>query len=221
MPEITLKAEVGRSTGSRATRRLRREGKIPAVVYGHGTEPLSIAVDGPALRVALTGESGTNQLLEIDTGSDRYLVLARSFQRHPVRGTVQHVDFQITSRDELVTVEVPVIIVGDAVDVRHADGTVDQQLFTISIKARPGAIPTSLELDISAMTIGDVLRVSDLPLPEGVVADTEPEAAIAIASAARTQVLEQTEEGVEEGAEEGAGEGAPGAAAESGEPSDS
>ena len=221
MPEITLKAEVGRSTGSRATRRLRREGKIPAVVYGHGTEPLSIAVDGPALRVALTGESGTNQLLEIDTGSDRYLVLARSFQRHLVRGTVQHVDFQITSRDELVTVEVPVIIVGDAVDVRHADGTVDQQLFTISIKARPGAIPTSLELDISAMTIGDVLRVSDLPLPEGVVADTEPEAAIAIASAARTQVLEQTEEGVEEGAEEGAGEGAPGAAAESGEPSDS
>jgi large subunit ribosomal protein L25 len=222
MPEITLKAEVGRSTGSRATRRLRREGKIPAVVYGHGTDPLSIAVDGPALRVALTGESGTNQLLEIDTGSDRYLVLARSFQRHPVRGTVQHVDFQITSRDELVTVEVPVILVGDAVDVRHGDGTVDQQLFNIAIKARPGAIPTSLELDISAMNIGDVLRVDDLVLPDGVVADTDLESAIAIASAARTQVLEQTEEGADADAGEGAGtEAAPAPSADSGESSDS
>jgi large subunit ribosomal protein L25 len=194
MSEITLLAEVGRTTGSRSTRRLRREGKIPAVVYGHGTDPLSIAVDGPALRVALTGESGTNQLLEIDTGSNKFLVLARSFQRHPVRGTVQHIDFQITSRDELVTVEVPIIIIGDAVEVRHGDGTVDQQLFNVSIKARPGSIPTSLEIDISTMAIGDVLRVSDLTLPDGVVADSDPESAIAIAVGARTQVLEQESE---------------------------
>lgn len=205
MPEITLQAEVGRDTGSRATRRLRRDGKIPAVVYGHGMDPVAIAVDGPALRVALTGESGTNQLLELDTGSERYLVLARTFQRHPVRGTVQHVDFQITSRDELVTVEVPVNLIGDAVEVRHGDGSVDQQLFTVSIKARPGAIPNSLELDISAMVIGDVLRVADIPMPSGVEADSDPETAVAIANAARTQVLEQAaEEGeVGEAAEEG------------------
>ena len=220
MPEITLTAEVGRATGSRATRRLRKEGKIPAIVYGHGTEPLSVAIDGPALRVALTGESGTNQLLELDTGSDRYLVLARSFQRHPVRGTVQHVDFQITSRDEMVTVEVPVVITGDAVDVRHADGGVDQQLFTVSVSARPGSIPTSLEIDISAMVIGDVLRVADLDLPDGVVADTDPETAIAVAHAARAQVLETEEEGGEEGAAEGVGEDGAAAAGESGEGSE-
>jgi large subunit ribosomal protein L25 len=216
MPEITLHAEVGRPTGSRATRRLRREGKIPAVIYGHGSEALSIAVDGPALRVALTGESGTNQLLEIDTGSDRFLVLARSFQRHPVRGTVQHVDFQITRRDEMVTVEVPVTIVGDAVEVRHADGAVDQQLFTISVSARPGLIPTVLELDISSMAIGEILRVADLPLPDGVVADSDPETAIAVAHGARSQVLEQPEEGAEE-----AVEGEAGAGSESGEPASS
>ena len=130
----------------------------------------------------------------IDTGSNKFLVLARSFQRHPVRGTVQHIDFQITSRDELVTVEVPIIIIGDAVEVRHGDGTVDQQLFNVSIKARPGSIPTSLEIDISAMAIGDVLRVGDLTLPDGVVADSDPESAIAIAVGARTQVLEQESE---------------------------
>ena len=186
MSEITISAEVGRPLGSSATRRLRREGKIPGVVYGHGHDPVPVAIENAALRVALNGESGTNQLLELDTGSDKLLVLAKVLQRHPVRGTLQHVDFQITSRDETVTVEVPVNLVGDAVEVRHADGAVDQQLFSVSVSARPGAIPTSLDLDISAMIPGDVLRVADLPLPDGVVADTEPEAAIAIAHIART-----------------------------------
>ena len=116
MSEITLTAEVGRPLGSSATRRLRREGKIPGVVYGHGHDPVPVAIESSALRVALNGESGTNQLLELDTGSDKLLVLAKVLQRHPVRGTLQHVDFQITSRDETVTVEVPVNLVGDAVE---------------------------------------------------------------------------------------------------------
>ena len=186
MSEITLTAEVGRTLGSSATRRLRREGKIPGVVYGHGTDPIAVAVAGSDLRVALNGEAGTNQLLELDTGSEKLLVLAKVLQRHPVRGTLTHVDFQITGRDETVTVDVAVVLTGDAVEVRHADGNVDQQLFNVTVKARPGAIPTSLELDISAMVPGDVLRVSDLTFPEGVVADNDPEAAIAIAHAGRT-----------------------------------
>ena len=186
MSEITLTAEVGRTLGSSSTRRLRREGKIPGVVYGHGTEPIAVAIEAPALRVALNGESGTNQLLELDTGDQRLLVLAKVLQRHPVRGTLQHVDFQITNRDETVTVEVPVILVGEAVEVRHADGAVDQQLFAVSVKARPDSIPNSIELDISAMVPGDLLRVADLTLPDGVEADTDLEAAIAIAHVART-----------------------------------
>ncbi len=186
MSEFTLTAEVGRTLGSSATRRLRREGKIPGVVYGHGTDPIAVAVAGSDLRVALNGEAGTNQLLELDTGSEKLLVLAKVLQRHPVRGNLTHVDFQITGRDETVTVDVAVVLTGDAVEVRHADGNVDQQLFNVTVKARPGAIPTSLELDISAMVPGDVLRVSDLTFPEGVVADNDPEAAIAIAHAGRT-----------------------------------
>ena len=203
MSEITLTAEVGRPLGSSATRRLRREGKIPGVVYGHGQDPVPVAIESSALRVALNGESGTNQLLELDTGSAKLLVLAKVLQRHPVRGTLQHVDFQITGRDETVTVEVPVNLVGDAVEVRHADGAIDQQLFSISVSARPGAIPTSLDLDISGMAPGDVLRVADLPLPDGVVADSEPEAAIAIAHQARTSgsITAEGDEGAEGGSE--------------------
>ena len=186
MSEITLTAEVGRTLGSSATRRLRREGKIPGVVYGHGADPIAVAVEGKAIRTALNGEAGTNQLLELDTGTERLLVLAKVLQRHPVRGTLTHVDFQITGRDETVTVEVVVNLLGESLEVRHADGAIDQQLFTISVNARPGSIPTSLELDISAMVPGDVLRIADLALPDGVTAQTDPEAAIAIAHAART-----------------------------------
>ena len=204
MSEITLTAEVGRTLGSSSTRRLRREGKIPGVVYGHGTDPIPVAIEAPALRVALNGESGTNQLLELDTGEQRLLVLAKVLQRHPVRGTLQHVDFQITNRDETVTVEVPVILVGEAVEVRHADGAVDQQMFAVSVKARPGSIPNSIELDISGMVPGDLLRVADLPLPDGVEADTDPEAAIAIAHVGRTSgsLGEEAEEAVVEGESE-------------------
>ena len=204
MSEITLTAEVGRTLGSSSTRRLRREGKIPGVVYGHGTDPIPVAIEAPALRVALNGESGTNQLLELDTGDQRLLVLAKVLQRHPVRGTLQHVDFQITNRDETVTVEVPVILVGEAVEVRHADGAVDQQMFAVSVKARPGSIPNSIELDISGMVPGDLLRVADLPRPDGVEADTAPEAAIAIAHVGRTSgsLGEEAEEAVVEGESE-------------------
>ena len=108
MSATKLVAQSRTTTGSAAARRLRAEGHIPGVIYGHGADPLPVAVDGPALRVALNGESGTNQLLELDAEGTKYLVLAKVLQRHPVRGTLQHVDFQITSRDETVTVEVPV-----------------------------------------------------------------------------------------------------------------
>ena len=202
MSDVTLTAEIGRELGTSATRRLRREGKIPAVVYGHGMDPVAVAVDGKSLRTALNGEAGTNQLLSLETGSETYLVLAKVLQRHPVRGTLQHVDFQVTGRDETVTVDVAVSIVGEALEVRHADGAVDQQLFSISVSARPGAIPTVLELDISAMVPGDILRVSDLMLPAGAVAETDPETAIAVAHVGRgARGAEGEGEGLEEGGE--------------------
>ena len=137
MPEITLEAEVGRELGSAPTRRLRTSGKIPAVVYGPGVEPVAVAVDAAAFRQALSGAQGLNTLLDLVAGKKHYLVLAREIQRHPVRGTVSHVDFQVVSRTQELEVEVPIEIVGDAVEVRHHDWEVDQQLFTVHVKAQP------------------------------------------------------------------------------------
>ena len=117
MAEVVLAAEVGRPTGSRAVRRLRREGKIPAVIYGHGTDPLPVAIVARELRIALNSEAGANQLLSLDTGSGTYLALAREMQRHPVAQTVTHIDFVIVRRDEVISADVPIVLVGEALEV--------------------------------------------------------------------------------------------------------
>lgn len=176
MPEIVLQAEAGRPLGSSAARRLRREGKIPGVVYGHGTEPVPVAVVGRELRTALSGDAGMNALLSLQADGKTYLTVARELQRHPVRGTVTHVDFQIVRRDEVIGAEVQVVLVGEAIEVHHGDGVVDQQLFALPVHAKPADIPTSIEVDISGLTIGGIIRVGDLRLPAGVTIDLEDEA---------------------------------------------
>jgi large subunit ribosomal protein L25 len=202
MAEVTLAAEVGRSRGSRATRRLRREGKIPGVIYGHGTDPVAVAVIGRELRVALNGEAGANQLLSLDTGQASYLTMARAMQRDPVAQTVTHVDFLIVRRDEVISADVSIVLTGEALEVVHGDGLVDQQMFTLAVNARPADIPTSIELDITDLVIGAQLRISDLVLPSGVTTDVDPETAVAIGQPPRVVVLEEEAEGVE--GEEGA-----------------
>ncbi len=206
MAEVVLAAEVGRPRGSRAVRRLRREGKIPAVIYGRGTDPLPVAVLARELRAALNTEAGANQLLSLDTGAGTYLALAREMQRHPVAQTVAHVDFVIVRRDEVISADVPLSLVGEAIEVHHGDGLVEQQMFTLPIHALPTAIPSSLEADISGLTIGGQVRVSDLTLPQGVTTDIDPETAIVIGQPPRVVAEEEPAEG--EAEEAVAGEGA-------------
>lgn len=214
MAEITLLAEAGRPVGSRPARRLRHEGRIPAVVYGRGVEPLSVTVSGRDLRTALSTASGLNALLSLEVGETSYLAMAREIQRHPVRGTVTHVDFQVVDRDQTVAADVSIGLVGEAIEVNHADGIVDQQLFTLPVKAKPGQIPPHLEADISGLTVGSAVRVSDLALPDGVTTELDPETVVALGVPPRVQAAEAGEaegEGAEAGAE-GAAEPAAGEA---------
>ena len=211
MAEITLVAEVGRPLGSRSTRRLRHEGKIPGVIYGHGTDPLPVAVVGRELRNALSSEAGVNQLLSIEAGGKTFLTLAREMQRHPVKGTVTHIDFLIVRRDEVIAADVQVNLVGEAIEVHHGDGLVEQQLFSLPIRALPANIPTSIEVDISALTIGGAVRVSDLTLPSGVTTDLDEETTIVMGQPPRVVAEETAPEGEEGEAAEGA---APAAASE-------
>ena len=117
MPEVTLTAEAGRATGSSSTRRLRSEGKIPGVVYGHGSDPIPVAVVAREFQVALSGEAGLNTLLSLEVGGNNFLTLARDIQHHPFKNVVTHVDFLIVRRDEVISAEIPINLIGEAIEV--------------------------------------------------------------------------------------------------------
>jgi large subunit ribosomal protein L25 len=203
--DVTLIAETGRSTGSRPARRLRVEGKVPGVVYGLDRDPVSVLVAWPELRRALTTEAGLNALITLDVDGQHDLTIVKDLQRDPVRRAVTHVDFLRIDRDASISVEVPIVLLGEAHQVEVEQGIVEQLLHTLLITSKPGAIPSQLEVDISALEIGGAVRVSDLTLPDGVTTEIEPEEQIAIASATRAAEAEAAAESAEgeEGGEDG------------------
>jgi large subunit ribosomal protein L25 len=216
----TLVAEARTVIGSRPAGRLRREGKVPAVMYGLETDTANLTVPGRALDHILAGESGANTLITVKVNGEEHLTLARQIQRHPTRGDVLHVDFIRVRRDVAVAAEIPIHLVGEPEGVRDG-GVLEQLVFTLSIEAKPEDIPPGVEVDVSAMNIFDQLRIEDLRLPAGVAVQHEPDELVV--QIVMPRVVEEPEpEEAEEGEEvEGEvpeaeeGEGAP--AAEAGE----
>lgn len=217
MADITLVAESGRPTGSAPARRLRHEGRIPAVVYGTGHDPIAVTVGARDLRAALSTQAGLNAVLTLQIDGSSYPTMARELQRHPVRGSLLHVDFQVVDLNVETHADVPVQLVGDAVELHRADGVVDQTVFSVSVRARPADIPSHLELEISGLEVGGSLRVSDIVFPAGVATDVDPETVVVTGQASRVAAAaEAAEEGAaEEGA--AAAEGAAPSASESAE----
>jgi large subunit ribosomal protein L25 len=207
--EVTLAAETGRTLGSSSSRRLRKAGWIPAVVYGHGMEPLPVSVNGRDLRAALSTDAGLNALITLTVGGDSHLAVAKQLQRSAVRGVVEHVDFQIVRRDEIIAAEVPIHLVGTAEQVIKADGVVGQELNALTVHATPGAVPAAIEVDVTDLEPGGTIRVSDLALPSGVTTDVDPESPVVSATISALEIPEPV------AAEEG--EGAEGEGAEAGE----
>ena len=194
MDEVSLVADVGRVKGSSAARRLRLAGKVPGVLYGHGIDPIDVAVGSRELRTALTSDSGLNALISLDVGGKNHLAMARQLQRHPVRRTIDHVDFVVVRRDEVVSVEVPIHLVGEALEGERADGLVEQSLHSLLVEAKPGDIPNAIEVDISELSIGEAIRVSDLKLPTGATTEVDPEEIVVAGQATRMGVETDAEE---------------------------
>ena len=212
MAEIKLTATSGRALGNGPSRRLRAEGKIPAVVYGLDSDPIPVTVDWRPLRAVLTTDAGLNALIDLDIDGDEALAMVKELQRHPIRGDVLHVDFLRVSRDAAITVEVPVVLEGEAKEVTDNDGTVDHVLFHLAISAKPADIPNELVADISGLTIGESVRVGDLTLPAGVTTDVDPEEAVAVGMVGISAEDLESEAQPAEGAEgEAAAEGEAGA----------
>ena len=209
MSETVLTAEIGRRAGSSDARRLRADGKIPAVVYGHGMDPLSVSVDRRELRQALSGAAGMNTILDLTVDGTVYPSLIKDIQRHPVKRSVQHIDFIQVNLNEEIVVSIPITLEGEAKDVSANGGLVDLTMQELEVRTTPRNIPDGITIDVSDMDMDSVIRVEDLPLPSGVTAEADPDAPVVTVLTMRTPVLDAEEEALAEAAAEAA-EGAEG-----------
>ena len=204
-----LVAETGRPTGSANSRRMRREDHIPAVVYGQGMEPITIAIVRRELRHALSGPAGVNTVLDLTVDGKVYPAIVKELQRHPVRRNVSHVDFLQVNLNEEITIAIPVRLEGEAKAVIDEGGLVDPAVDTIEVRTTPRNIPNEIVIDITDMTMDTVITLGDIELPAGVTATAEPDMAVVTVLVTRAEIEEPAAEG-EEGAEGEAGEAAEG-----------
>lgn len=166
---ITLTAERRTERGSAAARRLRAQGRVPAVIYGHGRQPEALSLWRTDLEKALAGGAVGTTLIELSVDGQPVKTLIREIQRTPVRRDIAHVDFYEVHADEAITVRVPIHLVGTPDGVRNAGGVLDQVLREIEIRVLPAYIPQRVELDVTALTIGKSLHVSDIKLEQGTI----------------------------------------------------
>jgi large subunit ribosomal protein L25 len=191
--------------GSRETRRLRKQGLVPGVLYGRG-EPVSICVEERELRRALTGSAGLHSILDVEidgTGSTHASIL-KDYQVDKVRGGVTHVDLQEVRLDQTITATVAVHLVGgeDAPGVREG-GVLSQPLRELNVEALPLEVPEHIDLDVSHMASGDTLRVADVTVGGNVTLLDDPETVVATVTAPTREILPEEIEGEEGEAVEG------------------
>jgi large subunit ribosomal protein L25 len=167
--EVRIAAEPRTEFGKGGARRTRRAGKVPAVLYGHGSDVRHIALPARELMHAFKGESGANVLLSLQIDGATELALPRQIQRDPLRGDLTHVDLLLVRRGEKVAVDIPIVLVGEA-PAAKAGGALDQQATTLHVEAEATHIPTQIEVDITGLTEigGHGILAGDVKLPEGV-----------------------------------------------------
>jgi len=163
--ERKLKAERRDRTGKETSHKVRANGRVPAVVYGRGMDPIHLSVDARELYHLLHTDAGTNVLVDLKVDGDEFLALPREIQRDLIRGRFIHVDFLRIARDEKITVEVPVHIVGESHGVKEG-GVVEHHLWTLEVECLPQDVPTHVEADITKLGLHESLKVSDLKIPE-------------------------------------------------------
>ncbi|HRW40345.1 MAG TPA: 50S ribosomal protein L25 [Microthrixaceae bacterium] len=210
MSEVTLTASTGRETGTRPSRRLRREGLVPGVVYGEGKDATVLSVDRKELRRALSTDAGQNALISLTVDGTTYLTVVKELQRHPVRREVTHVDFLTVDPDAAIEVEVPIHLVGEAKEVSQNGGITEQRLMALKVLVKPGAIPDGIDADITDLTLTTTITAADLVLPAGVELVTDPEQAVVTAELTRAAVTARNEGDDSEGGDgdaEAAGDG--------------
>jgi len=178
MAEVRIDAELKQLSGTGVARKLRAQGKVPAVIYGRGIETTAIHVNRRELATALNSDAGMNVLLDLQIEGRSTLALTRELQRDPVKGTLLHADFVRVDRTQAVEVEVPIHVVGSSPGVNEG-GVLENPLFTVHVKCLPTEVPEFVAADVSGLAIGDSLRVSDIAAQAGFEILSDPEAVVA------------------------------------------
>jgi len=218
---LKLEVQEREDLGSRRSRRLRAQGLIPGVLYGKG-HSRAIVVSERELRTAMTGPSGLHAILDVVLEGQKTVhpsILA-DYEQDPIRGTISHIDLREVRLDQAINAIVTVQLVGESVGVK-AGGVLSLVTRELHVEALPANVPEHIDLDISALEVGDVLRLADIPPIEGVTFLDDPHETV-IATVSMPRGYAELEEAEAAAAEEAAAEGAPEAeVAEAGEPSDS
>ncbi len=159
--QVKLAAKPRTAAGKGETNRLRREGRVPAIIYGHRVDPTPVSVDARELFHALNGPAGRNALIALDVEGTTTLVVARDLQRHAVRRDILHLDLYAVDQSQQIDVEIPVHLT-DVDDVARDGGYLNQVRMVVPIRVRPGETPDFVELSVAGMGIGDVKRLADI-----------------------------------------------------------
>jgi large subunit ribosomal protein L25 len=209
--------------GSAASRRLRREGLIPGVLYGRGKPPHPFCVPERELRKALTGPAGLHAILDVvlDGQKTTHASILKDYQADIITGRLAHIDLQEVRLDQPIQAQVVIELVGEAQGSVEG-GVLSQVSREINVEALPLEVPERIEVDVTAMQMGDTLRLTDVPEPEGVKFLDDPDETVIATVTVPTQIVEpeveEEEEELEEGVELAEGEEAPEGAAEGEEP---
>ncbi|MGH7619418.1 MAG: 50S ribosomal protein L25 [Gemmatimonadaceae bacterium] len=194
---LTAKTRAERGTG--VARKLRQAGEIPAVIYGHGRDPQSLAINTRDVEKLLGQFSAGSTVIELNVEGAVAKTLIREIQRHPVSRSIVHIDFQQLVAGERITVSIPLRFVGTADGVRNSGGILEETMHQVHLRVDPAAIPDHIDVDVTPLTIGHSYHVRDLQLPEGVAILDDPGATVCVCTAPKA--VEETVAAPVEGAE--------------------
>ncbi|HEY7235613.1 MAG TPA: 50S ribosomal protein L25/general stress protein Ctc [Gemmatimonadaceae bacterium] len=219
MATANLNAKARSDAGTGVARKLRQSGQIPAIIYGHSRQPQSLAIDTRELERLLERVAAASTVIELSIDGRSARTLIREIQRHPVKRSILHVDFQELVAGEKVTVSIPLVFVGSAEGVREG-GILDQVMHELRIRVDPSSIPNHVDVDVSPLVIGHSIHVGELSIPAGVEVLDEEDATVCTVSAPRAsetpaagvavvpeaapepELIRKPKEGEEEGGEE-------------------
>jgi large subunit ribosomal protein L25 len=188
MATAQLSATPRDGTGKGSARSLRAQGRIPAIIYGHGRDPQALAIDTRELEKLLSRISAESTVIELSMDGKSARTLIREIQRHPFKRQILHDDFQELVAGEKVTVRIPIVLTGIPEGVRVDAGILDQVMRELEIEVDPANIPNHVEVDVNPLRIGDSVHVRDIALPEGVELVGEADSTVCVVSAPRAVV---------------------------------